>query len=36
MNEIELREKIAEVSKTIFSYCGVDDKHGNSLYFFDY
>ena len=22
--------------KHIFSYCGVDDKHGNSLYFFDY
>ncbi|MBE6655199.1 MAG: sigma-70 family RNA polymerase sigma factor [Ruminococcaceae bacterium] len=22
--------------KHIFSYCGLDDKHGNSLYFFDY
>lgn len=22
--------------KHIFSYCGVDDRHGNSLYFFDY
>lgn len=22
--------------KQVFSYCGVDDKHGNSLYFFDY
>lgn len=22
--------------KRIFSYCGVDDRHGNSLYFFDY
>lgn len=27
-------EKLNE--KHIFSYCGVDDKHGNSLYFFDY
>ncbi len=27
-------EKLSE--KHIFSYCGVDDKHGNSLYFFDY
>ena len=27
-------EKLSE--KHIFSYCGVDDKHGNSLCFFDY
>lgn len=27
-------EKLNE--KHIFSYCGVNDKHGNSLYFFDY
>ena len=27
-------EKLSE--KHIFAYCGVDDKHGNSLYFFDY
>ena len=27
-------EKLNE--KHIFSYCGVDDRHGNSLYFFDY
>lgn len=27
-------EKLSE--KHIFSYCGVDSKHGDSLYFFDY